>query len=56
MRLQSVKFSHFRGYRATTVSPIDEAMTGLLAPPKGRLNPAATPALDQARKGSRYEQ
>lgn len=31
MRLKSVKLTHFRGYRATTVIPIDEAMTGLLA-------------------------
>ncbi|EIU1300480.1 hypothetical protein ACGHAZ_000035 [Pseudomonas aeruginosa] len=28
MRLKSVKLSHFRGYRTTTVIPIDEAMTG----------------------------
>lgn len=27
MRLKSVKLSHFRGYRATTVIPIDEAMS-----------------------------
>ncbi len=25
MRLKSVKLTHFRGYRATTVIPIDEA-------------------------------
>ncbi len=31
MRLKSVKLTHFRGYRTTTVIPIDEAMTGLLA-------------------------
>lgn len=30
MRLKSVKLSHFRGYRATTVIPIDEAMTGIV--------------------------
>lgn len=34
MRLKSVKLTHFRGYRATTVIPIDEAMTGLLALPE----------------------
>jgi len=28
MRLKSVKLTHFRGYRKTTVIPIDEAMTG----------------------------
>lgn len=28
MHLKSVKLTHFRGYRATTVIPIDEAMTG----------------------------
>lgn len=33
MRLKSVKLTHFRGYRATTVIPIDEAMTGHLALP-----------------------
>ena len=27
MRLKSVKLTHFRGYRSTTVIPIDEAMT-----------------------------
>ncbi len=31
MRLKSVKLAHFRGYRATTVTPIDEAMTGPMA-------------------------
>lgn len=30
MRLKAVKLSHFRGYRATTVIPIDEAMTGIV--------------------------
>lgn len=30
MRLKSVKLTHFRGYRATTVVPIDEAMTGIV--------------------------
>lgn len=30
MRLKSVKLNHFRGYRATTVIPIDEAMTGIV--------------------------
>lgn len=30
MRLKSVKLSHFRGYCATTVLPIDEAMTGIV--------------------------
>lgn len=30
MRLESVKLTHFRGYRATTVIPIDEAMTGIV--------------------------
>lgn len=30
MRLKSVKLTHFRGYRATIVIPIDEAMTGIV--------------------------
>jgi len=30
MRLKSVKLSHFRGYCATTVIPIDEGMTGIV--------------------------
>lgn len=30
MRLKSVKLSHFRGYRTTTIMPIDEAMTGIV--------------------------
>lgn len=30
MRLKSVKLAHFRGYRTTTVIPIDEAMTGVV--------------------------
>ncbi len=30
--LKSVKLSHFRGYRATTVVPIDEAMTSIVGP------------------------
>lgn len=30
MRLKSVKLTHFRGYRATTVIPINEAMTGIV--------------------------
>jgi len=30
MRLKSVKLTHFRGYRDTTVMPIDEAMTGIV--------------------------
>lgn len=30
MRLKSVKLTHFRGYRKTTVIPIDEAMTGIV--------------------------
>lgn len=30
MRLKSVKLTHFRGYQATTVIPIDEAMTGIV--------------------------
>lgn len=30
MRLKSVKLTNFRGYRATTVIPIDEAMTGIV--------------------------
>ncbi|MCQ4246068.1 hypothetical protein CXK93_07035 [Stutzerimonas decontaminans] len=29
MRLKSLKFTHFRGYRATTFIPIDAAMTGI---------------------------
>jgi chromosome segregation ATPase len=32
MRLKSVKLTHFRGYRATTVIPIGEAMTGIVGP------------------------
>jgi chromosome segregation ATPase len=32
MRLKSVKLTHFRGYRATTVIPIDEAMAGFVGP------------------------
>lgn len=30
MRLKSVKLSHFRGYRSTTLIPIDELMTGFV--------------------------
>ena len=30
MRLKAIKLTHFRGYRATTVIPIDEAMTGIV--------------------------
>ncbi|WP_085706608.1 AAA family ATPase [Pseudomonas sp. B35(2017)] len=30
MRLKSVKLTHFRGYRHTTLIPIDEAMTGIV--------------------------
>ena len=30
MRLKSVKLTHFRGYRATTFIPIDEAITGIV--------------------------
>lgn len=30
MRLKSVKLTQFRGYRSTTVIPIDEAMTGIV--------------------------
>lgn len=30
MRLKSVKLTHFRGYRDTTVIPVDEAMTGIV--------------------------
>lgn len=30
MRLESVKVTHFRGYRDTTVIPINEAMTGIV--------------------------
>lgn len=30
MRLKSIKLSHFRGYRAATTIPIDEAMTGIV--------------------------
>ncbi|WP_185754908.1 hypothetical protein [Ectopseudomonas oleovorans] len=32
MHLKSVKLTHFRGYRATTVIPIGEAMTGIVGP------------------------
>jgi len=34
MRLKSVQLTNFRGYRATTVIPNDDAMSGLLAPPE----------------------
>ena len=30
MRLKSVKLTHFRGYRTTTVIPIDEAIIGIV--------------------------
>ncbi|WP_312591592.1 hypothetical protein [Stutzerimonas nitrititolerans] len=30
MRLKSVKLTHFRGYRTTTVIRIAEAMTGIV--------------------------
>lgn len=30
MRLKTVKLSHFRGYHATTVIPIDDTMTGIV--------------------------
>ncbi|RRW89438.1 AAA family ATPase [Pandoraea apista] len=30
MRLKSVKLTNFRGYRATTIVPIDEALTGIV--------------------------
>jgi len=30
MHLKSVKLTHFRGYHATTVIAIDEAMTGIV--------------------------
>jgi len=30
MRLKSVKLTHFRGFRATTVISIDAAMTGIV--------------------------
>lgn len=30
MRLKSVKLTHFRGYRTTTVTPIDAAITGIV--------------------------
>lgn len=30
MRLKSVKLTHFRGYRTTTVISIDEGMTGIV--------------------------
>lgn len=30
MRFKSVKLTHFRGYRTTTVIPIHEAMTGIV--------------------------
>ncbi|UWU58039.1 ATP-binding protein [Stenotrophomonas maltophilia] len=30
MRLKSVKLPHFRGYHATAVIPIDEALTGIV--------------------------
>lgn len=30
MRLKLLKFTQFRGYRATTITPIDEAMTGIV--------------------------
>ncbi len=34
MRLKSVWLTHFRGDRANTALPINEAMTGLLALPE----------------------
>ncbi len=30
MRLKSINLTHFRGYRATTVIPIAEAITGIV--------------------------
>lgn len=30
MRVKSVKLTHFRGYCASTVIPVDEAMTGIV--------------------------
>ena len=30
MRLKTVKLTHFRGYRSTTIIPIDLAMTGIV--------------------------
>lgn len=30
MHLKAIKLTHFRGYRTTTVIPIDEAMTGIV--------------------------
>ncbi len=30
MRLKSDKLNHFRGYRTTTLIPIDGAMTGIV--------------------------
>jgi hypothetical protein len=36
MRLKSIKLTHFRGYRATTAIPIDEAMSGSMALPEAR--------------------
>ena len=42
MRLKSVKLTHFRGYRATTVIPIDEAMTGIA----GRNGDGKSPLLE----------
>ena len=56
MRLKSVKLTHFRSYRATTVIPIDEAMTGLLALPEAGESAMSRNLSDHAFKGSRYEQ
>ena len=30
MRLKSVQLTHFRGYRATTVIPVNDALTGII--------------------------
>lgn len=44
MRLKSVKLTHFRGYRSTTVIPIDEAMTGVV----GRHNDGQSASLERS--------
>lgn len=41
MHLKSVKLTHFRGYRKTTVIPIDDAMTGMRALPSRRSHACA---------------
>ena len=46
MRLKFVKLSHFHGYRATTVIPIDAAITGIA----GRNDDGKSTILDASAK------